>query len=220
MYDISSWEIVLKLVLSVLLGGAIGFEREVGNRPAGLRTHILVSIGAALIMLISKYGFGEGSDPARLAAQVVSGIGFLGAGTILRTGNTVQGLTTAASLWVCGGIGLAVGNGFYFGAIITTILVLISLIILARVENFIYIRKKRIFKIVSAERPGLIGDIGTFFGQNNIVIKKINLNSLDEREEDNRIGIELIVDIKSDIEIDDIVDLMYNIEGIQRISVD
>ena len=220
MYDISSWEIVLKLVLSVLLGGAIGFEREVGNRPAGLRTHILVSIGAALIMLVSKYGFGTASDPARLAAQVVSGIGFLGAGTILRTGNTVQGLTTAASLWVCAGIGLAVGNGFYFGAIITTILVLISLIILARVENFIYIRKKRIFKIVSAERPGLIGDIGTFFGQNNIVIKKINLNSLDEREEDNRIGIELIVDIKSDIEIDDIVDLMYNIEGIQRISVD
>ena len=220
MYDISSWEIVLRLVLSVLLGGAIGFEREVGNRPAGLRTHILVSIGAALIMLVSKYGFGTASDPARLAAQVVSGIGFLGAGTILRTGNTVQGLTTAASLWVCAGIGLAVGNGFYFGAIITTILVLISLIILAHLENFIYIKRKRIFKIVSLERPGLIGDIGTFFGQNNIVIKKINLNSLDEREDDNRIEIELIVDIKADHKVDGIVDIMYNIEGIQRISVD
>lgn len=220
MYDINSGEIVLKLVLSVLLGGAIGFEREVGNRPAGLRTHILVSIGAALIMLISKYGFGEGSDPARLAAQVVSGIGFLGAGTILRTGNTIQGLTTAASLWICAGIGLAVGNGFYFGAIVSTVLVLISLVILGRVEDIIYIKKKRTFKVVSVERPGLIGDIGTFFGQNNIVIKKISLNSLDERADDDRIQIELVVDIKSDGKLDEIMDEMYSIEGIEKISLD
>lgn len=220
MYDISYGEIIIKLMLSVVIGGAIGFEREIGNRPAGLRTHILVSVGAALIMLVSKYGFEGENDPARLAAQVVSGIGFLGAGTILRTGNTVQGLTTAATLWVCAGLGLAIGSGFYFGAIVSTILVLISLITLTRVENYIYIKKKRIFKIVARERAGLIGDIGTFLGENNIVIKKIDLNTLDLNEDDDRININLMVDIKSDITIDKIIDLMYSIEGVQRISLE
>lgn len=218
MYDISYAEIIIRLVLSTILGGVIGFEREIGNRPAGLRTHIVVSIGAALIMLVSKYGFGDGTDSARLAAQVVSGIGFLGAGTILRTGNTIQGLTTAASLWVCAGLGLAIGNGFYLGAIVSTILVLLSLVILSRVEKIISIKKKRSLKVLATERAGLIGDIGTFFGDNDIVIKKIALNPLDE--DDNRIEINLIIDFKSDEKLDKLVGLMNNIEGIESINFD
>lgn len=107
-------EIIIRLVLSSVLGGLIGIEREVNNRPAGLRTHVLVTVGSALIMLISIDGFSNLpnrlGDPARLAAQVVSGIGFLGAGTIMRTGNNINGLTTAASLWVSAGLGLAVGE--------------------------------------------------------------------------------------------------------------
>lgn len=218
MFGISYGEIILKLVLSTVLGGIIGFEREVGNRPAGLKTHILVSIGATLIMLVSKYGFGHGADPARLAAQVVSGIGFLGAGTILRTGNTVQGLTTAASLWVCAGIGLAIGSGFYFGAVISVILVMLSLVILVRVENSLFANKKRSIKIVAVERAGLIGDIGTFFGENDFVIKKIDINPLD----DSKASVEMnfIVDVKANGKLGTIVDLMYNIDGIQRISLD
>lgn len=218
MYDVSYVEIILRLVLSTILGGAIGFEREVGNRPAGLRTHILVSIGAALIMLLSKYGFGNDADPGRLAAQVVSGIGFLGAGTILRTGNTVQGLTTAASLWVCAGIGLAVGAGFYLGGIATTILVLLSLVILGNIENSILIRKKRRIKIVARERVGLIGDIGTFFGKNNLIIKKVDINPLDENSDNVEIG--FLLDIKSDEKLENIMDIMYNIEGIEKITLD
>ena len=218
MFGISYGEIILKLVLSTVLGGIIGFEREVGNRPAGLKTHILVSIGATLIMLVSKYGFGHGADPARLAAQVVSGIGFLGAGTILRTGNTVQGLTTAASLWVCAGIGLAIGSGFYFGAVISVILVMLSLVILVRVEISLFANKKRSIKIVAVERAGLIGDIGTFFGENDFVIKKIDINPLD----DSKASVEMnfIVDVKANGKLGTIVDLMYNIDGIQRISLD
>lgn len=220
MYDISYGEIILRLILATLLGGIIGFEREVGNRPAGLRTHILVSVGAALIMLVSKYGFEGNTDSARLAAQVVSGIGFLGAGTILRTGNSIQGLTTAASIWVCAGLGLAIGNGFYVGAIVSGILVLLSLVILAHVENFIFIRKRRRFKVIATERAGLIGDIGTFFGKNNLVIKKIDLIPLDEEDGDDRIAIHLVVDIRSDEKLDEIVDFMYNINGIRKISID
>lgn len=220
MYEISSLEIILRLVLSTVLGGLIGFEREIGNRPAGLRTHILVSVGAALIMLVSKYGFEGNYDPARLAAQVVSGIGFLGAGTILRTGNTIQGLTTAASLWVCAGIGLAIGNGFYFGAIVSTIIVLISLVILVRLENITFLQKRKHFRIVAEERAGLIGDIGTFFGQNNLTIKKINIKTLDENEDDKRIEMDFIVGSESNKEWDKILDLLYRIKGIEKIRLD
>ena len=122
---INEYEVVIRLILASILGGLIGLEREVNNRPAGLRTHVLVTAGSALVMLISMYGFnglgedGTGGEPARLAAQVVSGIGFLGAGTILRQGNSIQGLTTAASLWVSGCIGLAIGNGYYLGGLVT-----------------------------------------------------------------------------------------------------
>lgn len=220
MYDISYAEIILRLILATILGGIIGFEREVGNRPAGLRTHILVSIGAALIMLVSRYGFNGEADASRLAAQVVSGIGFLGAGTILRTGNTIKGLTTAASLWVCAGLGLAIGNGFYLGAIVSAILVLLSLIILVHVENMVFIKTKRNFDIVAKERAGLIGDIGTFFGKYDLIIKRINIMPLDENKYDDRIEIKLVVDVKSDTKLDKVVDLMYSIDGIQSINIE
>lgn len=111
--------ITIRLVLALFLGGLIGFEREVSSHAAGLRTHILVCVGSALVMLLSMYGFSAfvnevnvRLDPSRLAAQVISGIGFLGAGTIIFNGRSITGLTTAASLWVVAGIGLAVGAGF------------------------------------------------------------------------------------------------------------
>lgn len=120
---IDDWHLMLRLLLSVLLGGLIGFERERKNHAAGLRTHTLVCLGSCLIMVLSIYGFSEfadqygvNRDPARLAAQAITGIGFLGAGTILFTGKSITGLTTAASLWVVMAIGLAVGAGFYLGA--------------------------------------------------------------------------------------------------------
>ena len=129
-------EVLLRVVLAGVLGGAIGVEREIREREAGLRTHLLVAVGAALFTLVSAYGWhdfhfsnqsGVTYDPTRIAAQIVTGIGFLGAGAIIRQGLSVRGLTTAASLWVVAAIGIAAGAGYYTGAVITTVVVLISL---------------------------------------------------------------------------------------------
>ncbi len=133
-----SWnDEILRLGLAALLGGIIGIEREFREREAGLRTHMLVAVGAALFTVVSAFGFrdvlGSGSgafvrlDPSRISAQIVSGIGFLGAGAIIRQGLSIRGLTTAATLWAVAAIGMASGAGSYAAAVITTVLVLIML---------------------------------------------------------------------------------------------
>ena len=118
-------EMVLRLLLATALGAVIGYQRERVGKQAGVRTHVLISVGAALIALISVYGFGGAGDPARVAAGVVVGIGFLGAGVILhRQGGVVAGLTTAATIWVVAAIGLAAGAGLYIIAAVVTAIVL------------------------------------------------------------------------------------------------
>jgi putative Mg2+ transporter-C (MgtC) family protein len=132
-----SWsEELLRVVVAAGLGGAVGLERELREREAGFRTHLLVSVGSCLFTLVSAYGFHEflvgggnvvRADPTRIAAQIVTGIGFLGAGAIIRQGFSVRGLTTAATLWVVAAIGMASGAGYFSAAVITTALVLFSL---------------------------------------------------------------------------------------------
>ncbi|MBE6024796.1 MAG: MgtC/SapB family protein [Cellulosilyticum sp.] len=127
---------IVKLTLAIILGGIIGWEREHTNRPAGLRTHEVVCIGATLCMMVSEFvsfKYGTMIDPTRMGAQVISGIGFLGAGTIIKEGFSVKGLTTAASLWCVSCIGLAIGAGFYSGAIIATLFIYITLLIMKKV---------------------------------------------------------------------------------------
>lgn len=124
-------ELTIRLTLALLLGGAIGIEREYRAKEAGFRTHFLVALGSALFCLVSQFGFGvDLKDSSRVAAQVVSGIGFLGAGTIIFQKNVVRGLTTAAGLWVTAAIGLACGTGMYLAAVITTAMVLLGLEVL------------------------------------------------------------------------------------------
>lgn len=134
----------LRLFIALFLSGLIGLEREVKNHAAGFRTHILVGVASCLMMLLSLYGFIEFMenhenvrfDPARIPSYVISGIGFLGAGTIMVFGVTIRGLTTAASVWTVAGIGLVVGAGMYSAAILTTFIILLSLVLLHRVENY------------------------------------------------------------------------------------
>jgi putative Mg2+ transporter-C (MgtC) family protein len=134
--DLSLGEELLRIALAGVLGGAIGLERELRDRDAGFRTHLLVALGSALFTLVSAYGFsdfqyGRGSgityDPTRIAAQIVTGIGFLGAGAIIRQGISIRGLTTAATLWIAAAIGLACGAGYYSAAVTTTAVVILAL---------------------------------------------------------------------------------------------
>lgn len=137
--------IVMRLFIALLLSGMIGFERELNNHSAGFRTHILVGVGASLMMLLSLFGFTEfigldetiRFDPSRIPSYVISGIGFLGAGTIIVYGGTIRGLTTAASIWAVAGIGLVVGAGMYGPAIVATLIILISLVVLNKLENIV-----------------------------------------------------------------------------------
>lgn len=128
------WELVWRLIAAAVLGGLVGLEREATNHAAGLRTNMLVALGSCLFTILSIYGFpqdeGRATDPARLAAQVVSGIGFLGAGAVLHHRGGVRGLTTAASIWLVAAIGMAAGTGSYFLAILCTIVALVVLVAL------------------------------------------------------------------------------------------
>jgi putative Mg2+ transporter-C (MgtC) family protein len=129
-------DLAVRLTVGLVLGAIIGFERELHRQPAGFRTHSLVSLGAALFTVVSAYGFtGDLVDPTRIAAQIVSGIGFIGAGTILQHRGHIRGLTTAASLWSVAAIGTAAGAGLYIVAIVGTLLILIVLSILDRIEE-------------------------------------------------------------------------------------
>src|SRR5207237_5928656 len=149
---------MLKLALAVVLGGAIGLEREIKGKPAGLRTNILICVGSALLTDVSmRIGLVDGGprigDPARLAAQIVSGIGFIGAGTIMQGGGMVTGLTSAATIWVVASLGIAIGAGFYVEAAGTGALVTIVLAWLGRVE----VQLRRFQRVVSytiRARPG------------------------------------------------------------------
>jgi putative Mg2+ transporter-C (MgtC) family protein len=129
-------ELAGRLAVGLVLGAVIGFERELHRQPAGFRTHSLVAVGSALFTIVSAYGFaGATVDPTRIAAQIVSGIGFIGAGTILQHRGNVRGLTTAASLWSVAAIGMAAGAGMLIMAAVGTVMILIVLAVLDRVEE-------------------------------------------------------------------------------------
>jgi putative Mg2+ transporter-C (MgtC) family protein len=161
MPELSLGELILRLALAAVLGGAIGAERELRERGAGLRTHLLVAVGSALFTLVSAYGFGDFEfstragvvfDPTRIAAQIVTGIGFLGAGAIIRQGLSIRGLTTAATLWIVAAIGLATGAGYYSAAVVTTAVVLLAL-------GPLRIVARRTFRRVRAEEGRLIVEL-------------------------------------------------------------
>ena len=130
-------DLTARLVIAMVLGAVIGLERELQHMPAGFRTHALVSLGSAIFTVVSAYAFAEvGTDPTRIAAQVVSGVGFLGGGAILHYGGTVRGLTTAASLWAVAGVGMAAGAGLWLVALVGTILVIVALEVFQRLERY------------------------------------------------------------------------------------
>lgn len=219
---IPGFEIIKRLIISAFIGGLIGMEREINNRPAGLRTHVLVTLGSALIMLISIDGFhnlgngGYGGDPSRLAAQVVSGIGFLGAGTIMRTGNNIVGLTTAASLWVSAGIGLAIGGGYYLGGIVTAAIVLLTLMSLGIFEERSLRKKYKVIEVIGLNKPGFIGAVGTLFAKYDISIKDISIINRDLQygEEEGTMEVHFVVKIPNNFEKERFFSEIFQTKGV------
>lgn len=214
-------DVIIRLLMSVLLSSVIGLDRESINKPAGLRTHVLVSVASTLVMLLSLYLSQINSSgyyySDRLASQVISGVGFLGAGTIMRKDNgIVTGLTTAASLWAVAAIGLAVGAGFYVGAALTTVLVIITLILFQRFNIKISNRRSRHIvniKVLSIDKPGQIGKIGQVLGNFNANILNISL----EQAEKGLIAVTMEVALESSNSIIEIVNNLANIEGIVEV---
>lgn len=186
------WIMTVRIITAATLCGLIGFERELNNHSAGFRTHILVGVGSCLMMLLSLYGFAPylndheniRFDPARIPSYVISGIGFLGAGTIMVHGVTIRGLTTAASIWTVAGIGLIVGAGMYPAAILTTIVVLLSLVFLNRIEAVITRKRNDKFVRLKIKNDVKIADILTIFESGDISVRKIRVEreSADDRD--------------------------------------
>lgn len=173
-----------KLVLAAVMGGAVGWEREVHERPAGLRTHVLVCMGSALITLVSL-SFAPPNDPGRIAAQIVSGIGFLGAGTILRQGSIVRGLTTAASLWTVAGIGMAValGGSFLWLSVFATLIVFLTLSSMSRFEYVLGMKNLRDLMLeVPADNLHSLTTILRLLMEHGITIRSIKTEDAPEHD--------------------------------------
>jgi putative Mg2+ transporter-C (MgtC) family protein len=177
-HEILRVDLLAKLALATLLGGVIGWERESSGKPAGLRTNILICVGAALLTDLSmRFSAlanpnGPAFDPSRITAQIVSGIGFLGAGTIMQAKGTVTGLTTAATLWVVAAIGMTAGAGAYFEASGSTLLVLIILWPLGWVEDRIEAsRSGRILRVVVMDMPGKVAELQDMLEEAGLIVK-------------------------------------------------
>lgn len=212
-------QIVIRLFLAFLLGGLIGLERELHGRAAGLRTHILVCLGSALIMLTSMYLFylyrGIATvDPSRIAAGVITGVGFLGAGTILRFRASVRGLTTAASLWAVAGIGLAVGSGFYLGAYTTAALVLFVLFFLTKMERSLM--RKNWYKVISVETKGgaeQLQNIRSVLSDYKVEIRDFEIV---KKPESDNVVVQLNLKLATNREDDQILTDIMRINGVAR----
>lgn len=205
--------IVVRVLLAVLLGFVLGLEREMYKRPAGLRTHILVCIASCLIMLVSMYGFDSG-DPGRVAAQVVSGVGFLGAGAIMREdkGSGIKGITTAATIWMSAMLGLACGNGFYFGAVLVTVCALVILTILRGFEAKIAASSKyksKIFLVIKYE-DDLLHNIRVKLQESNLIIDDLESKVTNVNKEK---AIKIVITFERDSSLEHLYDFVSKIES-------
>ena len=208
-------EVFLRLALAAVLGATIGFERELREREAGLRTHLLVCLGSALFTIISAYGFHEfltsgdavvRADPTRIAAQIVTGIGFLGAGAIIRQGISVRGLTTAATLWVAAAIGMAAGAGYYPGAVIGTVLTLIALgpLRLAAYPVFERLRPEERSVVIHLRHDARAGQLLDALDDKHARVEHFQI----EDEHDRRV-VTLTLDTPSETLLSDLADLDF-----------
>jgi putative Mg2+ transporter-C (MgtC) family protein len=211
----SDLELLGRLLLAAVLGGAIGAERELNDQAAGLRTHMLLTIGACLFTLVSAYGFGAGPrDPSRLAAQIVTGIGFLGGGAIVRHGLTVKGLTTAASIWATASVGVAVGAGQYVLGIGGAVLVSVTLLGLRRVGVMLQRWGVSREALVLTTRPGF--DVTRIVDA--IQGERVELRGLDRQEGDGEDRVALVVKLRPRYRTEQLLDVLGRLDGVRQVE--
>lgn len=218
-----NWEFILRVLLAGFLGAAIGFERKAHYKQAGVRTHFVVAVGSALMMIVSKYAFMDVInnhtivlDPSRIAAQVVSGIGFLGAGVIIFQRNAIRGLTTAAGVWATAGIGLAVGGGQYILGIACATLVLIGFVALKPLERK-FIRKQHVM-ITAHDHPGLITKVSAAFEELGLSIEYISIDRTNE--EKNQVNIELFLRVQKQVlGAAKLIEVVTAINGVRQVVI-
>ncbi len=222
--DLDLWEGLLRLVLAALLAGAIGIERELREQEAGLRTHMLVCVGATMFMIVGVYGWsdyrlgnqiGVVVDPSRVASYVVSGIGFLGAGAIIRHGINVRGLTTAASLWVVAAIGVSVGAGMYAFAVATTALVIVALWPLSQVKLLLAGRadETRRLAVTLAKEASVVAALAA------IEESGYNIESAEVGEEEDVRRLDVVIKTAADASVGELLDGLGALEGVRSASV-
>ncbi len=219
--EINIWNMILRMILSIIFGGLIGYKQESRGRPAGFRTHISITLGACLLMMLSIYiGQHFGSDPARIGAQIVSGIGFLGAGAIIKSGFNILGLTTAASIWVMAGIGMLIGSGLYIMSFSGTILIFLTISVLRKMEKKFFKRRKRQTKIKiiidSISFEDIINDINDMLKNYKVKIVEISFSA---RKDNSETTLKVHVRQPRNIEIHDILNKLNSIKNIKSVDM-
>ncbi len=210
-----------KLGLSALLGGVVGFERELHYQSAGLRTHMVVALGSCLIMMVSIHmgdlSAGK-SDPGRIAAQVVAGVGFLGAGAIMRSGLSVRGLTTAACLWTVAGMGLAVGSGYWRAAIMTTLMVLVATYVFQKLEIRLtrgrYLRK---FVVQGRESTALVAALEGILQQSGSTVREIDIQ---RNIVEKRMTVSITASCPEDHDVDKLSRAFSVLPDVEKVEID
>ncbi|MFW5714263.1 MAG: MgtC/SapB family protein, partial [Brevefilum sp.] len=221
---ISEVQILLRVLVGAILGSLVGYERERQDQPAGLRTHMILVIGATLAMVLSvNLGYlyarpGTPADPARLAAQVISGIGFLGAGAIMRYGFTVKGLTTATSLWTMAIVGLTVGAGYYLVGVATTALMLIVLAFLNVIENrFVRTSVSRFISVEANVHKGIVKSIRHIVEEFADAVASFTIQ---KHVKNKRLRIQIVARIPRDQTLEELIEALSDIDGVRNLKVE
>ncbi|HWR10342.1 MAG TPA: MgtC/SapB family protein [Rectinemataceae bacterium] len=220
--QIGPMDAAIRLILAMLAGGLVGMEREMRRQTAGLRTHILISLGSCLLMMLSIWmpqsvGLDKG-DPGRIAAQVVSGIGFLGAGAFIKIGNNVKGMTTAASLWVVAAIGLTIGGGMWIAGLITLVLVLIALAALEPVERKLFPAER--FKYIGiwfAENTADRGRVLEVLAEHGIRVQSVDA-SQDVAKRSTKLTV--LAKIPVDLDIESLFKQLRRIGDVEKVKIE
>jgi putative Mg2+ transporter-C (MgtC) family protein len=220
---ISEPVILLRVLLAAVLGALVGWQREIHHQPAGLRTHIILVVGAALCMTLSIdvalqfRSTALNGDPGRIAAQIVSGIGFLGAGAIIREGFTVKGLTTATSLWTMAVVGMTVGLGYYLTSVVVTLLIFVVLTVLNSVEKrYIHPHLEIAITLKADDRKGLMDDVKKVLQEKGRRIISLGIR---RNLEDRNLAIEADIDVTEADPTENLVDDLSAVKGVHSFKI-